>query len=132
MNVDQLREVAHRMRRDIVRMITAAQSGHPAGSLSIADVMAALYFGQLDDRPVMNFTREPLNLFDENRDILLQSNGHEAPARYAAFRELGAISDAEMLALRQLGSRVQGHPERNKLPFVEATSGPLGEGLSQG
>jgi transketolase len=132
MNLEKLRAVAYRMRRDIVRMVTAAKSGHPAGSLSVADLMAALYFGQLADRPVMNFSRAPLNLFDEKRDILLQSNGHEAPARYAALREIGAIAEAEMLTLRGLGSRIQGHPERLKLPAVEATSGPLGEGLSQG
>lgn len=143
MNEKNLREIelhAHEMRKNIVRITATASSGHPGGSLGQADIFATLYFGRFFDDFlrktgrdfVLNFSRKPLNLLSENRDILVQSNGHTAPARYAVFRELGFFTDKEMLTLRKFGSRLQGHPERKFLPEIETTSGPLGEGLSQG
>jgi transketolase len=111
------------MRRNILKMIHIAGSGHPAGSLGAADIMAALYFDILNYNP-----KKPL---DPARDILVLSNGHIVPAQYAALAEIGAIPTSELWTLRQLGSRLQGHPVRTMLPYMEVTSGPLGSGLSE-
>lgn len=131
-NIREVEMRARSMRYWIIRSLTAAGSGHLGGSLGQADIFATLYFGEINGEKVLRFPRRPLNLLDDKRDILVQSNGHTVPVRYAAFRELGLIDDDEMLSLRKFGSRLQGHPERNFLPEVETTSGPLGEGLSQG
>ena len=123
---EQIAEIerhARNIRRNVIRMIAAAGSGHPAGSLSIVDVLACLYFG------IMHY--DPHNPNDPNRDLLVLSNGHVCPALYATMAEAGIIPESELLTLRQFGSRLQGHPERTKLPGLETTSGPLGEGLSQ-
>ena len=104
-------------------MLEAAGSGHSAGPLGLADIFAALYFDVLNVRP------------DEpewaDRDIFLLSNGHTVPVQYAAMAEAGFFPKEELLTLRKFGSRLQGHPEREKLPGLENTSGPLGSGLSQ-
>ena len=123
---EQIAEIerhARNIRRNVIRMIAAAGSGHPAGSLSIVDALACLYFG------IMHY--DPHNPNDPNRDLLVLSNGHVCPALYATMAEAGIIPESELLTLRQFGSRLQGHPERTKLPGLETTSGPLGEGLSQ-
>lgn len=104
-------------------MLEAAGSGHPGGSLGQADIFTALYFN------VMN--HDPQNPDWEDRDILIQSNGHTCPVRYAAMANAGYFDRKELLTLRKFGSRLQGHPERTKLPGLENTSGPLGSGLSQ-
>lgn len=130
-NIRDIETHARSMRRWIIRALAAAGSGHLGGSLGQADVYATLYFGEINGEKILRFSRQPLNLLDPARDILVQSNGHTAPVRYAAFHELGLIDDAEMLSLRRFGSRLQGHPERVMLPEVGTTSGPLGEGLSQ-
>ncbi len=114
---------AEAIREDIIRMLEHAKSGHSAGPLGLADIFAALYFDILKHDP-----KKPD--WDE-RDILLLSNGHCVPVRYAAMAEAGYFDKKELMTLRQYGSRLQGHPERNRLPGVENTSGPLGEGLSQ-
>jgi transketolase len=119
----QIERHALTMRRAIIKMLYLAGSGHPAGSLGAADVMAALYFG------VMNYN--PRNPADPQRDLLALSNGHIVPAQYAALAEAGLIPEAELATLRQLGSRLQGHPVRTMLPWLEITSGPLGSGLSE-
>ena len=121
--ITEIEQHARNIRRNVIRMIAAAGSGHPAGSLSIVDALACLYFG------VMRY--DPHDPDDPNRDLLVLSNGHVCPALYATMAEAGIISESELMTLRQFGSRLQGHPERTKLPGLETTSGPLGEGLSQ-
>lgn len=111
------------IREDIIRMLEHAGSGHSAGPLGLADIFAALYFDILKHNP-----KKP----DwEERDILLLSNGHCVPVRYAAMAEAGYFDKKELMTLRQYGTRLQGHPERTRLPGLENTSGPLGSGLSQ-
>lgn len=118
-----LEEKANTIREDIIRMLEHAGSGHSAGPLGLADIFTALYFDILKHDP-----KKPD--WDE-RDILLLSNGHCVPVRYAAMAEAGYFEKKELMTLRRLGSRLQGHPERLKLPGLETTSGPLGCGLSQ-
>lgn len=114
---------AKNIRRNIIKMLTEAGSGHTAGSLDLADILASLYFG------VMKYN--PNNPNDPDRDIFVLSAGHTCPVLYATLAETGIIPESELMTLRKLGSRLQGHPERTELPWVETTSGPLGEGLSQ-
>jgi transketolase len=104
-------------------MLLAAGSGHSAGSLDLADIFTALYFNILK--------HDPKNPDWPDRDILLLSNGHCAPVLYATMAEAGYFGKSELLTLRKFGSRLQGHPERLKLPGLENTSGPLGSGISQ-
>lgn len=104
-------------------MLEKAGSGHSAGPLGLADIFSALYFDILK--------HDPKNPDWEERDILLLSNGHCTPVRYAAMAEAGYFDKKELSTLRKLGSRLQGHPERTRLPGLENTSGPLGCGLSQ-
>ncbi len=114
---------AEAIRETIIQMLVAAGSGHTAGPLGMADVFAAFYFHILNHRP-----DDPEW---EGRDRLILSNGHIVPVRYAAMAHAGYFPIEECLTLRKLGSRLQGHPERLRLPGLETTSGPLGEGLSQ-
>uniref|UniRef100_A0A7C9JCT0 Transketolase n=1 Tax=Muribaculaceae bacterium Z82 TaxID=2304548 RepID=A0A7C9JCT0_9BACT len=123
MNPAQLEALANRMRQDIVSMIAEAGSGHPGGSLSCIDILAALYFGG-----VMN--HDPANPDDPNRDRFVMAKGHAAPALYAALAHAGYFPTEELATLRKLGSRLQGHPDRNLLPGVEVSTGSLGQGLS--
>lgn len=111
------------IRQTIIEMLVAAGSGHTAGPLGMADIFAALYFHVL--------RHDPKNPAWEERDRLFLSNGHIVPVRYAAMAHAGYFPIEECLTLRKFGSRLQGHPEREKLPGVESTSGPLGSGLSQ-
>lgn len=121
--VEQLEEKARELRKLVIRQVAAAGSGHVAGLLGFADVMAVLYFRILRLRP-----EEP----DwPDRDLFVMSNGHYAPLLYAAMAMCGFFSESELMSLRQFDSRLQGHPERVKLPGLETTSGPLGCGLSQ-
>ncbi|MBU0625063.1 transketolase [Patescibacteria group bacterium] len=115
---------AVKIREDVIKMLLAAGSGHPAGSLGMADVFTAMYFHILH--------HDPKRPDWEDRDRLLLSNGHICPVRYAAMAHVGYFPKEELLTLRKLGSRLQGHPERMCLPGLESTSGPLGAGLSQG
>lgn len=118
-----LEEKARDVRETIIRMLVAAKSGHTAGPLGMADIFTAFYFHILNHRPY-----EP----DwEERDRLVLSNGHITPVRYSAMAHAGYFPIEECLTLRKLGSRLQGHPERDMLPGLETTSGPLGSGLSQ-
>jgi len=123
MTTKQLELIATDIRQDVIKMLEAAKSGHSAGPLGLADIFTALYFDILKHNP-----KKPD--WDE-RDILLMSNGHCVPVRYAAMANAGYFDRKELLTLRKLGSRLQGHPERTKLPGLESTSGPLGSGLSQ-
>ncbi len=124
-DVDILRieERAAAIRRTIIEMLVAAGSGHTAGPLGMADIFAALYFNILSHDPAHPEWAE--------RDRLILSNGHIVPVRYAAMAHAGYFPVAECLTLRKFGSRLQGHPERLKLPGLETTSGPLGSGLGQ-
>lgn len=119
----QLDEKANDIRKDIIQMLEAAGSGHSAGPLGLADIFAALYFDIMNIRP-----EEPEW---PERDIFFLSNGHCVPVQYATMAEAGYFSKTELSTLRKFGSRLQGHPEREKLPGLENTSGPLGSGLSQ-
>lgn len=123
MSITDLELLAETIREDIIRMLEHAGSGHSAGPLGLADIFTALYFDILKHDP-----KKPD--WDE-RDIMLLSNGHCTPVRYATMAEAGYFPKEELMSLRQLGSRLQGHPERTKLPGLENTSGPLGCGLSQ-
>jgi transketolase len=122
-SIEELELKAVQIREDIITMLEHAGSGHSAGTLGLADVFTALYFDILK--------HDPKNPDWEERDLLLLSNGHCAPVRYAAMARAGYFNVSELKTLRQLGSRLQGHPERTKLPGMETTSGPLGCGLSQ-
>lgn len=123
LTIAQLQLKANTMRQDVVRMLKAAGSGHTAGSMGMADILAALYFD------ILNI--DPKNPNWSERDVFFLSNGHTVPIQYAAMAEAGYFDKEELLSLRKLGSRLQGHPERTKLPGLENTSGPLGSGLSQ-
>jgi len=119
----KLKLMANTIRQDVIRMISEAGSGHPAGSLGMADVFTALYFNVL--------RHDPKNPDWADRDILVLSNGHICPVRYAAMAHAGYFPVKELMTLRKFGSRLQGHPHRGSLPGLETTSGPLGCGISQ-
>jgi len=123
LSLEELELIAVSIREDIIKMLERAGSGHSAGPLDLADIFTALYFDILK--------HDPKNPNWEDRDILLLSNGHCVPVLYAALAHAGYFPRQELLTLRQFGSRLQGHPERLRLPGLEATSGPLGSGLSQ-
>lgn len=121
--LERLETIANDIREDIIRMLEHAGSGHSAGPLGLADIFTALYFDVLKydpDRPDW-----------PERDLVLLSNGHCVPVQYVAMARAGFFDRKELMTLRRLGSRLQGHPERTKLPGLETTSGPLGCGLSQ-
>ena len=119
----ELERRANDMRADIVRMIAEAGSGHPGGSLSCADILAALYFGGV-------LEHDPLNPQWEGRDRFILAKGHAAPALYAVLAQAGYFPREELATLRKLGSRLQGHPDSNQVPGVEVSTGSLGQGLS--
>ncbi len=119
----ELEEIAVEIREDIISMLENAGSGHSAGPLGLADIFTALYFDVLNIDPQKPYWSE--------RDLLLLSNGHCVPVQYAAMARAGFFDRKELMTLRQFGSRLQGHPERERLPGLETTSGPLGSGLSQ-
>lgn len=123
LSTTQLETIANDIREDIIKMLEHAGSGHSAGPLGMADIFTALYFDVLKHDP-----KDPD--WDE-RDILLLSNGHTVPVRYATMARAGYFPRKELMTLRQFNSRLQGHPERLRLPGLESTSGPLGCGLSQ-
>ena len=119
--VASLEARAREIRRHIIRMTYAAGSGHPGGSLSATDLLTALYFRELQvdpERPDW-----------PDRDRLVLSKGHAAPALYATLAERGFLPREELLSLRKLGSRLQGHVDRGKLPVIEASTGCLGQGI---
>ncbi len=123
MTTKQLELQANQIRKDIIEMLTRAGSGHSAGPLGMADVFTALYFQVLNHRPKQPDWPE--------RDRVVLSNGHIVPVLYATMARSGYFPVGELMTLRKFGSRLQGHPERLRLPGLETTSGPLGSGLSQ-
>jgi transketolase len=118
----ELETIADRLRVHVVEMTYQAGSGHPGGSLSAADLMAALYFRVM--------RHDPKNPGWEDRDRFVLSKGHVAPVLYAALAESGYFPVEDLLTLRQMGSPLQGHPVRGKVPGVEMSTGSLGQGLS--
>lgn len=120
--IRKLRILANTIRQNIIKMLAEAGSGHPAGSLGMADIFAALYFHILKHNP-----KKPLW---EERDRLYLSNGHICPARYAAMALAGYFPEKELTTLRKLGSKLQGHPSYKDMPSLESSSGPLGQGVS--
>lgn len=123
LTIKELEHKAYALRQDVIRMLEAAKSGHSAGPLGLAEIFSVLYFDVL--------RHDPTNPEWNDRDFFFLSNGHCVPIQYAAMAEAGYFPVEELLTLRQFGSRLQGHPERTKLPGLENTSGPLGSGLSQ-
>ena len=122
MEIKELQKIAKDLRRDIIEMIYRAKSGHPGGSLSIADIMAVLYWNEMNV--------DPANPKMENRDRFVLSKGHAAPALYASLIEKGYASKDLIPTLRRWHSPLQGHPDMKKLPGVEMSTGSLGQGLS--
>lgn len=123
-SVIELKRLANRLRIEIIRMIGAAGSGHPGGSLSEVELLAALYFRVLRHNP-----REPQW---PDRDRFILSKGHGCPALYAVLAEAGYLDHAVLGTLRKLGSPLQGHPDKRFLPVLEANTGSLGQGISVG
>ena len=121
--IEELEIKAEEIREDIIKMLEEAGSGHSAGPLGLADIFSALYFSVMK--------HDPKKPDWKDRDILLLSNGHCVPVRYVTMAHAGYFEKSELKTLRKFGSRLQGHPERLKLPGLENTSGPLGCGLSQ-
>lgn len=123
MESTEIENKARDIREDIVRMIAEAGSGHPGGSLSCADILTALYFGGV-------LKHDPANPDDPDRDYFILGKGHAAPALYATLAEAGYFPKEELMSLRKLGTRLQGHPDSNLLEGIEVSTGSLGQGLS--
>lgn len=121
-NYAELAEKARRIRINALKAIHAAKSGHPGGSFSSADILATLYFGELNI--------DPKNPKMADRDKFVLSKGHAVPALYAALGERGFYEVNEMMTLRQVGSKFQGHPNMSKVPGIEMSTGSLGQGFS--
>jgi transketolase len=121
--IKELKITANNIRKSIIEMLCEAGSGHTAGALGMADIFTLLYFHILKHNP-----KEPLWI---NRDRLVLSNGHICPVFYATMAESGYFPKEELKTLRKFGSRLQGHPHREFMPWLETSSGPLGSGLSQ-
>ena len=123
--VDELKEIAAQVRRDIIRMVYHAKSGHPGGSLGCTDVVTALYFEVMDINPA-GFTRE-----GRGEDMFFLSNGHISPMLYSIMARRGYFPVSELATFRKLGTRLQGHPTPvEKLPGLRIASGSLGQGVS--
>lgn len=122
--IQDLETKANEIRQDIISMLVEAGSGHSAGPMGMADVFSSLYFGG-----VLNF--DPKDPWKAERDRVILSNGHICPGWYATLAHAGFFPKEELLTLRKLNSRLQGHPQYRELPGVENTGGPLGQGLSQ-
>ncbi len=115
-------ELAAKVRIDVIRAIHSAGSGHPGGSLSAADIVTALYFKE------MNI--DPADPAKADRDKFILSKGHAGPVQYAALAERGYYPVSDMMSLRKLGSKFQGHPNMHKVPGIEMSTGSLGQGTS--
>ena len=121
-DIEELKSKAKQLRRDVIVQVHAAASGHPGGSLSAADIVAALFFNIMDHDPGDHCWKD--------RDRFILSKGHCCPILYSALARTGYFDPEELLSFRKIGSRLQGHPGRRELPFVETSAGPLGQGLS--
>jgi transketolase len=124
-DIAKLKETASQVRRDIVRMVHAVQSGHPGGSLGCADFMTALYFDILKHNP------SPFSMNGIGEDIFILSNGHISPVFYSVLARSGYFPVAELATFRKLNTRLQGHPATHEgLPGVRIATGSLGQGMS--
>ncbi len=121
-DIEALENIANEVRKNIIEEVYQAQSGHPGGSLSCVDILTVLYFNQMNINP-----EKPR---DEGRDRLILSKGHCSPALYSVLAEKGYFAKEKLKNFRKLGSELQGHPDMNKVPGVDMTSGSLGQGLS--
>jgi transketolase len=121
-DITELQEIAKRLRVRIIEMTAEAGSGHPSTSLSSVEIVTALHFCKL--------AWDPHDSGRADRDRFVLSKGHGVPVLYAAYAEAGAVPEEELRTLRKTGSRLQGHPDPVRLPFVEAATGSLGQGLS--
>lgn len=121
-DIENLKDIAKQIRLGIVEEVYSAQSGHPGGALSIADILAVLYFDEMNINP-----NEPNA---ENRDRLVLSKGHASAALYSTLANRGFFDMAELKTFRKMNSNLQGHPDKNKVPGVDMTTGSLGQGLS--
>lgn len=117
-----LKQIANESRKDIVKMIHSAKSGHPGGSLSCIDIMTYLY------QKEMNLTKD--NVKTNNRNKLVLSKGHAAPALYAALKQIKLVSNEDIMSLRKINSSLQGHPNMNDTLGVDMSTGSLGQGIS--
>jgi transketolase len=122
--VQELREKANEIRQSIIESLTEAGSGHTAGSLGMTDIFTYLYFHGMK--------QDPKKPDWDDRDLFILSNGHICPGLYATLAHAEYFPVEELMTLRKLGSRLQGHPHRGTLPGIETSSGPLGSGISQG
>ena len=122
-----LQEKANNLRKDILTMVYAAQSGHPGGSLSVIDILTTIYFGEGKNGKFLNYDSKNPQL--ENRDYCIVSKGHASPAVYATLAEAGFFNKDEFFSFRQVNSKLQGHPTK-KVPGIEVSGGSLGQGLS--
>ena len=120
--IDALEKIANDIRKNIIKTVYTAQSGHPGGSLSCADILTVLYFNQMNINP-----DDPKA---EGRDRLVLSKGHCSPALYSTLAKRGYFDEKELEKFRKIDSNLQGHPDMNKVPGVDMTSGSLGQGLS--
>lgn len=121
-DIDLIEKSAKEIRKSIVKMINKAKSGHPGGSLSIADILSVLYFGE------MNI--DPKNPKNPDRDRFVLSKGHASPAIYATLAERGYFDKELLPTFRSFGSILQGHPDMKKVPGIDLSTGSLGQGLS--
>ena len=121
-NTKELEKIANNIRIDILNQVYIAKSGHPGGALSIADILAVLYFNE------MNINAKAYKMI--NRDRLILSKGHAVAALYAVLAERGFFEKEELNTFRKLGSRLQGHPDMERLPGIDISTGSLGQGLS--
>lgn len=122
MDIVTLKDHAKNIRRNIIKEVSNANSGHPGGSLGAADILTVLYFN------VMDITADNANSLDRDRFVL--SKGHASPLLYAVLAEKGIIPEEELMTFRKLNSRLQGHPDMNEVPGIDMTTGSLGQGLS--
>src|SRR5215204_5794036 len=123
-NVDELNQMASQVRRDILRMVHAVNSGHPGGSLGCTEFMVSLYFKVLDHNPKFNMN-------GEGEDLFFLSNGHISPVWYSVLARSGYFDVKELATFRKLNSRLQGHPATHEhLPGIRIASGSLGQGMS--
>jgi len=120
--INYLEDMANHIREDVIKMLVEAGSGHSAGALGTADIFATLYFHVMK--------HDPKNPDWEERDRFVLSNAHICPVLYATLAEAGYFPKEEIMTLRKLGSRLQGHPHRGTLPGLEASGGPLAQGIS--
>jgi transketolase len=121
-DISELKEIARKIRVDVIKMTNSAGSGHPGGALSSADIFAVLYFNILNHYP-----DDPCS---DDRDVFILSKGHSCPALYSALARSGYFPVEELMTLRKLGSKLQGHPHSCSLGCLEASTGSLGQGLS--